>query len=322
MHREQLQASHYNGLRSYYTRAKFLPPEASVFNQVLIPSTQQIREFSDGNIQNALRREGSRQLSEETLTGVIDRLRDIAVLVELQGRGTNKWERFESIAHSVGLIVNFSAAGLYTAPWKEDNYKNDLHMRWGDRRLADAAAQMGIIIGGLREGINYRSIVENPILTGFEPDFAYQRNQIQQAITKSNIRFAYYGKPEEADAVIKALKGPRSYIPEHAVTFHTEGIKDTLDQTKQLGSDLRNALKDGILKPGHIIVMPALSQAVRILPMMKAQNTIPEELSLAIMPFPTSIVGVGDYATREISKTLWSIINGDASLEPQQAIIL
>lgn len=322
MNTEQLKASHESGLRSYYARGKFRAHEHPEFNSQHIPSVSDIRKFSEGNIQNALARNGSRQLPEHTLNEVIHNLRNIALLIESQGRGTRKWKRFESIADSVGLIVNFSAPGLYTDPWKEDNYKDYPYMNYGDRRLADAAAKMGIIIGGIRNGTDYRKILEDPILTGFEPDFAPYRDNIQSAVKLSNIQFAYYGKKEEADAVKKALKGTRAYIPEDSVTFHTNGIIDTLDQTKQLGKDLRAALEIGSLKPGQIIVMPVLSQAVRILPMMKEQETIPDELTLALMPVPTTTPGVSEYVQREISKTMWSIINGDAAIQPQRAIIL
>jgi len=244
--------------------------------------------------------------------------------LENAAQDKERWKRISpETAKSVKRIVVFSAPGTYTKPVKDDRWQ-EKKWAWGmDRLRDDRAARLGIVLSGLAIGKDFSVFDSLEPLDANDDDLKELRENAKEAVLASRIRFIYTGRPDEVEAVRKALRQHNSFIPEKIVDIIDDPkIDNTLDQVRELGKSLHEVYEAGNIKAGDSIVFVAHGpHLVRMAGLLNHFKSIPEDVNILFDPLPIPRLGIAEYPFMETKGKLFNTVSGISAESCQYRIL-
>lgn len=242
-------------------------------------------------------------------------------IYQLASRAASEMATFEQLARAMPLripqtpeaakrikaVYDVSSAGTYLREYQDDRYKKIPWAGWADRRRLNYSATL---IRRLTEIISGRSY-KTPKGTRLN---LQQVEQLRSDIEQLGPYLIYGSTAEQNEDVKQALEEKGAIIPRSKVHIIAERVvnTNTVDQMQTFSLPPNLQIQKGDI----LAVVAHAPHMVRVLHMLNRYKPLPEGMIVQPYPMPAPSSGGIDFATQEISGTLYyTYITGDSSEE-------
>lgn len=239
-----------------------------------------------------------------------DLLNEIDELYKVAGPEKAMSTLTPKIAEKIVAIWDFSGAGTYYEPSKDDAYKT---ARWADNADHDRLNYSAFLCRKIAELRTLGAILKGPIE---EED--KRRSEAKMLIAMDGPTIIYNGSHDENDAAIR-IRNENDIIPPERFDISGEDITKTADQIRDF------KLPDNLHQQGkEIAIVAHVEQFPRILRMLQHFKTLPADMTIRLFPLATPKNGREEYALWEGRGLLYYILlskEHEAEKEPYPHII-
>lgn len=214
------------------------------------------------------------------------------------------------IAEKVVAIWDFSGAGTYYEPSKNDAYKD---ARWADNADRNRLNYSAFLCRKIAELRALGATLKGPIEEQNE-----RRTMAKELIATDGPTILYNGRHDENEAA-RRIRNENDIVPPRKFDISGVDITKTFQQIRDF------KLPDNLHQQGKEIVLVAhAEQFPRILRMLQHYKTLPADMTVRICPLPTPENGREEYATWEGRGLLFYMLlskEHEAEREPYPHII-
>lgn len=189
------------------------------------------------------------------------------------------------IAQKIVAVWDFSGAGTYYEPTKDDAYQN---VRWADNADHDRLNYSAFLARKIAELRATGTTLHGSMETHNERIASAKRFMSENGPT-----IIYNGREDENDAA-RRIREHNSIVPPEKFDISGTGITKTSHQIRDF------KLPENLHQPGkEIVLVSHVEQFPRILRMLQHYKTIPADMTIRLCPIATPKNGREEYALWE-----------------------